>query len=82
MTNSEFADTIINLSSYLSVGLLIKFMVLSLTLFYAFFAFALWRQVQLMTKIVEIEVSTILRVLGVMHFLAAVLLFLGGMIAL
>lgn len=75
MMSNELIGKIVGLVKRLTIKVLIKFALVILSFFYIFFALALWRQVQLMSSVVEVGDVSILRLLGLIHLLASIAVF-------
>jgi len=72
MTPEQIIATILSLSPFY----FIKICCLTLLLLYLTFAFVLLRQTQVMTKVIEAEISPTIVLLALFHLLGAIFLFL------
>lgn len=72
-------DELINILTKISPLSVLKVLTLTLIAFYATFAFIVIRQVDLMGKTVEVPLTSFLKLLAALHFLATLALFLLGL---
>ena len=82
MKLNDLLTELLNFILNSTVADLSKFIVVSIGFFYLFFAFGLWRQVQLMSSVVEVGDTTLLRILSIAHFIAAITAFILAFILL
>lgn len=64
----------IDLSRFLHLSTIVKGGVITLVIMYTFFALILVRQIQLMTKVVEVPIASILKAIVYLHFALTLLL--------
>jgi hypothetical protein len=76
MDPNNLLDILINFALGLTTGGLIKFIFVSLIFLYLFFAFAVWRQVHLMSSVVEVGDTSILKIISLFHLFAAIFVFI------
>ena len=59
----------------LSLNNIVQIFAVLAVFLYLFFAFALWRQTQLMSRVVEVKASPLLKLLSILHLVLAVIVF-------
>lgn len=80
--SNELIEKIIGFARGLTIAVFIKFVLVVLSFFYIFFAFAMWRQVQLMSRVIEVGDVSVLRLLGLIHLLVSIAVFILAFILL
>lgn len=80
--SNQLIEKIIGFARELTIAVFIKFVLIVFSFFYIIYAFAMWRQVQLMSSVVEVGDVTTLRVLGLTHLLGAIAVFILAFILL
>lgn len=75
-------EQILFLLTSLSPWFFVKIFALTLLLFYIIFALIIWRQINLMNRVVEAQISPFLSTIAIFHLGIAVFLFLFALVVL
>lgn len=65
---------------FLQLGLFVKLFFIVLTLFYVIFCLVIYRQIYLMTKVLDSKISPLVQMIALIQIVGAVLIFLLGII--
>ncbi len=65
---------------FLQLGLFVKLFFIVLTLFYVVFCLVIYRQIYLMTKILDSKISPLVQMIALIQIVGAVLIFLLGLV--
>jgi hypothetical protein len=73
---NQNANSLISFLTNLTASDLIRVIAIPLILLYIFFAYAIWRQVQLMASVVEVGDTAVFNIISIIHLLASILVLL------
>ena len=65
---------------FLQLGLFVKLFFIVLTLFYVIFCLVIYRQIYLMTKVLDSKISPLVQMIALIQIVGAVLIFLLGLV--
>ena len=76
------SNLFLDLLTSITPGGIAKFMLITIAFMYIFFAFAVWRQVNLMIQSIKLGASPLFNLIGIFHLFLAIGVFILGLIML